>query len=60
MDADLFGGALNKSQSSGNRTNGKPTTPRKNTPPAKGNKSPTRGHVRLFSNHFFSQCFGTD
>ncbi|RUS83717.1 hypothetical protein EGW08_008513, partial [Elysia chlorotica] len=37
MDADLFGGSLSKS-------NGKPTTPRRNTPPGKGNKSPTRGH----------------
>ncbi|KAK3709195.1 hypothetical protein RRG08_030872 [Elysia crispata] len=44
MDADLFGGTLSKSQNSGNRPNGKPTTPRRNTPPAKGNKSPTRGH----------------
>ncbi|GFN87251.1 fas-binding factor 1 homolog [Plakobranchus ocellatus] len=44
MDADLFGGSLSKSQSSGNRANGKPTTPRRNTPPSKGNKSPTRGH----------------
>ncbi|GFR58727.1 FAS-binding factor 1 homolog [Elysia marginata] len=44
MDADLFGGSLSKSQNSANQRNGKPTTPRRNTPPAKGNKSPTRGH----------------